>query len=102
MRLPFLRSCERKLANENDGRARTCDVHVGEPQQLTQLRSAVDVLAVMRIGVALIAPVVLLLTAGSLAALTSASTQPAPRSLRLAINTEGEENGYSEIYLYGD
>jgi hypothetical protein len=55
-----------------------------------------------RIGVALIALLGLLFTVGSLAALTSASTQPAPRSLRLAINTEGEENGYSEIYLYGD
>jgi hypothetical protein len=55
-----------------------------------------------RIGVALIALGGLLFIGGSLAGLTSASTQRAPRSLRLAIDTEAEENAYSEIYLYGD
>jgi hypothetical protein len=37
-----------------------------------------------------------------LVALASAGAQPAPRSLDAVIDTEGEQNAYSEIYLYGD
>jgi hypothetical protein len=55
-----------------------------------------------RVGVVLIALLGLLFTATSVAALASAGAQPALRSLHLAIDTEGEENAYSEIYLYGD
>jgi hypothetical protein len=55
-----------------------------------------------RIGVALTLLLGLLLTEASVAALATADAQPAPRSLHAVIDTEGEENAYSEIYLYGD
>jgi hypothetical protein len=55
-----------------------------------------------RIVVAPIALLGLLFAAASVAALASADTQSVPRSLHAVIDTEGEQNAYSEIYLYGD